>query len=749
MLHRARHTLAFLKKSNAVYLVLAWTALIACSFFWNTQVLHDNVLERARIEARTLFELNLMYRKWSASHGGVYVPVTDTLKPDPYLQVPDRDVTTTGGRKLTLMNPSWMTREAFELFNRESSFNVVSRLTSLKYLNPANKPDPWEERGLRAFETGQTEVTEVTTVNGQPSLRLMSPLKTEEACLKCHGLQGYRVGDIRGGISIAVPLKPYTDLEKKEKRSILSLHILFWLIGSGGIFLYTRNAQKQQDALAEREEQYRLLFDSNPHPMWVYDLETLRFLMVNNAAVRHYGYSEDEFLSMTIADIRPPEDIPGLIRNVSHVVDGIDYAGIRRHRKKDGSIIFVEIISHVLDFAGTRAELVLANDVTGRIRLEEQLRQAQKMEAVGQLAGGVAHDFNNILTAIIGYGNVLQMKMKTDEPLRHYVDQVLSSADKAATLTQSLLAFSRKQVLNPRPVSVNEIITRAGRILQRILREDIELRIKLADEDMTVMADSVQLEQVLMNLAANAMDAMPDGGVLGIESRKAELDGHDPQMHDFRRLGTYALVTVTDTGVGMTEKVREKIFEPFFTTKETGKGTGLGLSMAYGTVTQHGGRITVESDAGKGSTFSIYLPVITAVPPEPETAAAAPLPAGSETILVAEDDTTIRQLTVTVLREFGYTVIEAVDGDDAIRKFMENQEAIGMLVLDVIMPRKNGKAVFDEVRKARPDMKALFISGYTADMIQKKGVLEEGLHFVPKPVSLKVLLKKVREVLDS
>jgi CheY-like chemotaxis protein len=266
---------------------------------------------------------------------------------------------------------------------------------------------------------------------------------------------------------------------------------------------------------------------------------------------------------------------------------------------------------------------------------------------------------------------------------------------------------------------------------------------------MTVMADSVQLEQVLMNLAVNAMDAMPDGGTLSIESRKAEFNDDAAQMRAFKRAGVYALITVADTGVGMTEKVREKIFDPFFTTKETGKGTGLGLSMAYGTVTQHDGRITVESEPGRGSAFSLYLPVIADVLPAQEAASPAPLPAGTETILVAEDDVTIRQLTVTVLREFGYTVIEAVDGEDAVRKFSENREKINMLVLDVIMPRKDGKSVYDEVRKMMPGMKALFISGYTADMIQKKGILEEGLHFVPKPVSLKVLLKKVREVLDG
>lgn len=747
---RTRQALAALTKNNSVTLVLLWTALVAASFFWNTRVLHDNTLERARVEARALHELNLMYRRWSAGHGGVYVPVTDAFKPNPYLRAPDRDVTTTDGKRLTLVNPAWLTKQVFELLDRQSSLNVISRITSLKYLNPANKPDPWEEKGLLAFEQGLTDVTDVTTISGQPYMRLLSPFKTDVPCLKYHGRQGYEAGDIRGGISIAVPLKPYLDIKRKEKRSLLLAHVFFWFIGGGGIALYTGNARKQRDILAGQEAKYRLLFDSNPHSMWVYDLETLRFLMVNDAAIRRYGYSRDEFLSMTIADIRPPEDVPGLIRNVVRVVDGIDYAGTWRHREKDGSLIFVEIISHVLDFAGRRAELVLAHDVTDRMRLEDQLRQAQKMEAVGQLAGGVAHDFNNILTAIIGYGNVLQMKMRGETPLRPYVEQILSAADKAAVLTHGLLAFSRRRLIDPRPASVNEFVSRTGGLLRRLLREDIELRITPSPEDLSIMADSVQLEQVLMNLAANAMDAMPGGGALSIECRKADLDEHAAKILNLPCPGVYALVRVSDTGVGMTEKTLEKIFEPFFTTKETGKGTGLGLSMAYGTVTQHGGRIVAESEPGKGSAFSLYLPVIMqGRGKEPDQAAPPPPEGGRETILVAEDNEAIRQLAAAVLREFGYTVIEAVDGEDALVKFSENQDAVRMLLLDVIMPKKNGKAVYDEVRKARPEMKALFISGYAADVIHRHGILDEGLHFISKPVSLKTLLKKVREVLDN
>ncbi len=737
-------------RHTTFHLLLGWTVLIAGSFLWNSRVIEQNVLERARIEARTLFELNLLYRRWAAGYGGVYVPVSSDLKPNPYLKVPHRDVTTTTGRRLTLVNPAWMTRQVFELAEAERAGKIHSHITSLKHLNPVNRPDPWEESALRSIETGTTEVSEVTTLGGAPHMRLIRPLVTEQSCLTCHGHQKYQVGDVRGGISIAVPLQPFLDTGAHEKSHVLFLHLLLWTVGGGGIVYYGRRNDQQRETLAEQGRRYRLLFDSNPHPMWVYDLETLRFLMVNNAAVRHYGYSFEEFLSMTIADIRPPEDIPGLLKNVSRVVEGIDYAGTWRHRKKDGTIIFVDIISHVLELGGRKAELVMAHDITTRVQLEEQLRQAQKMEAVGQLAGGLAHDFNNILTAIMGYGNVLQMKMRQDDPLRSYVEQVITASEKAAMLTQSLLTFSRKQVITLRPLGVNEVLSRMGRILQRLLREDIELRVDLSEEDLVIMADSTQLEQVLMNLVTNARDAMPEGGVLSIRCGRMEADEQKAALHSLKKAGSYAVITISDTGIGMTEKVREKIFEPFFTTKELGKGTGLGLAMAYGIITQHGGQIFVESEPGKGSTFFLYFPLtVREESREKRISAAVPLLGGTETLLVAEDDATIRQLMASVLREFGYTVIEAVDGEDALRKFSEKNPLPRMLILDVIMPRKNGKTVFNEIRKDHPGIKALFISGYTADTIPRKEISEDNLHLLSKPVSLKVLLGKVREILDS
>lgn len=391
----------------------------------------------------------------------------------------------------------------------------------------------------------------------------------------------------------------------------------------------------------------------------------------------------------------------------------------------------------------------MISDITERKRLEEQLLHAQKMEAVGQLAGGIAHDFNNILTAIIGFGTLLKMEISKDDPLRTYVTQILNSAERAANLTQALLAFSRKQIINLRPVNLNEIINVLEKLLPRLIGEDIEVSTFLTDEDLTVMADGTQIEQVLMNLATNARDAMPDGGSLIIRTGLVKFDYKFIKAHGSGRPGSYALISVEDTGHGMDERTKERIFEPFFTTKEVGKGTGLGLSMVYGIIRQHEGYVNAYSEPGKGTTFKIYLPLIKSKVEEVKEAELPYIKRGTETVLVAEDDAQVRELTKEVLEGFGYKVMEAVDGEDAIKIFNENKNNVHLLILDVIMPKKDGKEVYDEIKKVRPDIKAIFISGYTADLIYKKGILEEGLDLILKPISLDELLIKAREVLDK
>ncbi|MCD6352826.1 MAG: response regulator [Proteobacteria bacterium] len=382
--------------------------------------------------------------------------------------------------------------------------------------------------------------------------------------------------------------------------------------------------------------------------------------------------------------------------------------------------------------------------------LENQLRHAQKMEAIGTLAGGISHDFNNIITAIVGYGNLLLMRIdEKDSSLKSYAEQILSAADRAVNLNQSLLAFSRKQLIEPKPININEGIKNVKKLLTRLIREDIQINLDLAEESLIVMADSGQIDQVLMNLTTNARDAMPDGGSLTIETESVELKKNFFKGDDDKNPGRYALLSVSDTGIGMDEETRGKIFDPFFTTKEVGKGTGLGLSMIYGIIKQHKGYINISSEPGKGSTFKMYLPLIDLPQEEKGTKLQIQARGGTEIILIAEDDEALRTLSTEVLEQAGYTVIEAKDGEDAVSKFIEHKEVIQLLLLDVIMPKKNGKEAYEKILTINPDIKALFLSGYTSDIINEKGIIEEGINFIAKPVTPEALLLKVREVLDT
>ena len=387
-------------------------------------------------------------------------------------------------------------------------------------------------------------------------------------------------------------------------------------------------------------------------------------------------------------------------------------------------------------------------DMTDYKKLEKQLIQAQKMEAVGQLAGGIAHDFNNILTAIIGYGNLLQMEL-TEEKLRTYVVRILKSSQRATNLTKSLLAFSREQLISPKHVNINEIIQGVDNLLSSLIGEDIELQTFLIEKNLTVMADSAQIEQVLMNLATNARDAMPEGGKFIIRTDYVDLDNNFIKKHGFGQIGMYAVITVEDTGHGMDEETKERIFEPFFTTKDIGKGTGLGLSMVYGIIKQHEGYINVESKLEKGTIFKIYLPLMKTPVKEVIPVPSNIIKGGTETILVAEDNAHVRELTKEVLEGFGYKVLEATNGENAIDVFNNNQDNIGLLLLDIIMPKMNGKEVYDLIKKVKPDIKVLFISGYNSDVIHKKGLAEQGLQFMSKPVSPDELLQKIRQILDK
>jgi PAS domain S-box-containing protein len=391
----------------------------------------------------------------------------------------------------------------------------------------------------------------------------------------------------------------------------------------------------------------------------------------------------------------------------------------------------------------------LISDITEYKKLEDQFRHSQKMEAVGVLAGGISHDFNNILTAIIGYGNLLHMQLANDDSARHNVEQILAAAERAANLVQGLLVFSRKQVIHPQPVKLNLIVKNVEKLLSRLITEDIELRVRLTEAETTIMADTGQIDQILMNLATNARDAMPKGGILTIETMIMEMDLEFLRKYGFGTIGSYVSISVSDTGTGIDEEGGQRIFEPFFTTKPMGKGTGLGLSIVYGIVKQHNGYIHVLSKPGIGTTFTLYFPLIWAKVEEKSSIPHLPAIGENQTILIADDDMQVRDIIRITLVNSGFKVIEAEDGEIAVRQFAKNSDKIDLLILDIVMPKKNGKDAYDEIRKIREDIKVLFISGYTADVIDQKVGIEKELNIVPKPISPRELLFKIKRTLDG
>ena len=381
--------------------------------------------------------------------------------------------------------------------------------------------------------------------------------------------------------------------------------------------------------------------------------------------------------------------------------------------------------------------------------LNDQLRQSQKLEAVGILAGGIAHEFNNILATMKGSVYLIQKKLPEDIPVMKYVRQVLASINKANILSQDLLTFSRKQKISLRPVHFNEIIGNVGKMLVQLIGEDIELAMMLSDKNPTVMADINQIEQVLVNLATNARDAMPDGGRLTIGTDVMKMDEEFKKQHGYGVPGEYVVLIISDNGAGIEDAIRGKIFEPFFTTKAVGKGSGLGLAVTYGIVKKHNGFIDVESVTGEGTTFRIYFPTVEAEVIQPIGRDRRLAAGGTETILLAEDDEDARATMSEMVRMIGYTVLEARDGEEAIKVFMENKDRIQLVFLDVRMPKKNGRVVYEEIRKIHPQTKFLFVSGYTADIIDSLGVSEGGINFISKAASPDAILRRIREVLDQ
>ncbi|HEY1239371.1 MAG TPA: PAS domain S-box protein [Bryobacteraceae bacterium] len=477
-----------------------------------------------------------------------------------------------------------------------------------------------------------------------------------------------------------------------------------------------------------------------------------RIVLANRRAEEIFGYTHDELIGARI-EILLPES-----RRAAHGREreaffqkprnrpmgiGMDLAG----RRKDGTEFPVEVSLSYLESERGVFAIAFVSDISQRKQLEEQLMQAQKMEAVGRLAGGVAHDFNNMLTVISGYNRMILDELSPLDPLRGYAEEILKAADRAGALTNQLLAFSRRQIIQPRVMNVNAVVGQTEKMLRRLLGEDIQLAFDLSADAGNIRADPNQIAQAIVNLAVNARDAMPTGGRISVETANVHLDENYVRTHIGVQPGDFVMIAMSDTGHGMDAATRQRIFEPFFTTKQQGKGTGLGLATVYGMVKQAGGDIWVYSELGKGTTFKLYFPRVQEMVADAAVGEAEGRGAGGETVLVVEDEHAVRDLTVRMLKQLGYLVLTAASGVEALEISKSYAGRISALVTDVVMPEMSGRQVADQLLASRPDLKVLYLSGYTENTVIHHGVLDSGVDFLPKPFSREALGRKVREIL--
>ncbi len=525
------------------------------------------------------------------------------------------------------------------------------------------------------------------------------------------------------------------------------------IIGTFGISRDITERKRTEEALRESEKKYRMseskyrnLIEVAPAAIWV--VENGKMIFWNARFLEMFGYSHAELQGLPIESIFCREDLETAMALYASRAEGrLLPKSILQYVTKQGKVLWVETVGRKIDWEGKTAVLYFSSDVTERKILEERLAQAQKMEAIGQLTGGVAHDFNNIIQVITSCCEFL--KGELTEESHGLVAEITKAAQKAGALTAQLLAFSRKQILRPRVVNIEDIIRSMQMMLEKVIGEDIELRTFINPETGNFLADPGQMEQVLMNLVVNARDAMPSGGKLSIETSNRTFDEAYVRDHPGAKAGRYVRIAVSDTGVGMDPETVSHVYEPFFTTKERGKGTGLGLSTVYGIVKQSEGYINCYSEMDRGTTFTIYLPLTLEEADTPlSSASGATAPRGTETILLVDDDPGVRNIARITLEKAGYGVIEASGGEEALSAAAARRGGIDLLMTDVVMPRMSGKELARKLEATCPGMKVLYLSGYTANVISHHGILEADLDFLQKPFSSFELLTKMREILD-
>jgi two-component system, cell cycle sensor histidine kinase and response regulator CckA len=636
---------------------------------------------------------------------------------------------------------------------------LVSRLTSLfnrRHSAQTSELESAEQRYRLLFERSLAGVIR-TTLDGKI-------LDCNDACARIFGYASREELIASPGTNRSVRPKDrdaFVARLKAEKSLANYEHCLrrkdgtpVWLLGSAHLVEGGDSAPTIEETLIDiterkkAEEIFRTAFNANPEPITIATISEGRYIDVNESFLRVTGYQREEVIGRTSLELKfwvRPDDRAKLVETLW------EQGSVRdleiTYRTKSGEERVALDSAEAIEIAGQECIIAILRDITERKFLEKQLRQTQKMEAVGQLSGGIAHDFNNLLGVIIGYSEILEQRLPQNDPLRKECGQIKKAGQSAASLTRQLLAFSRQQVLEPKILDLNDIVLHVETMLRRLIGEDIDLKATLGPALGCIQADQSQIEQVIINLAVNARDAMPQGGKLMIETARVDLDEEYARLHPPQKPGPYVLLTVADTGIGMDAETQSRIFEPFFTTKELGKGTGLGLSTVYGIVRQSGGHIWVYSEPGQGTTFKIYLPRIgqSVRAEKPATGLGESL-RGTETILLVEDEDALRELTRSLLEGDGYTVLEAERPEKAIEIAIRHGGPIHLMLTDMVMPGMNGRVLAANLAAIRPAMKVVYMSGYTG--FTHPGLADSGVLLLAKPFTRDGLLRKLHEVLE-
>lgn len=747
-------------------LLVVWTTCVLLSLAWFIHKERKEIFSLARTQARIAYEKDVTFRKWNTLHGGVYVPVTEETQPSPFIHTKERDVTTPSGRQLTLINHAMMTRQVYDLTDAKSG--LLGHITGLHPLRPANAPDQWEKVALSAFSRGENEVSDIVSIGTTEFMRLMRPLYAEQSCLACHDQKLYAIDDLLGGISVAVNMAPFREMERTNILTDFGAHLLLWLIGTLGVLTSSNRLHRQiqekfaaESQLRQSEAGFRSLLANLPHLGLIgFSTDgTIRFW--NQASEQIFSYSEDEAIGRNFLDLVCSEENRGdFILAIQELLDGtaIPLPMETSLTRKDHSPVPVYFSLTETNQLGNGQDLFcFIVDLTQpkhaeleRERLERQLVQAQKLEALGTLAGGIAHDFNNILGAIFGCTDLALLDAEKNSSQQECLLEIKKAGDRAKDLVAQILHFSRQTAAARLPVRLSTVAKECIRLLRASLPATITIEEKITNHEVRILADATQIHQIIMNLCTNAAQSMSkNGGTITISLSLLSLDTPQTDLWaDGVLPGDYQLLTVSDTGCGMSREVQSRIFEPFFTTKPKDIGTGLGLSVVHGIVQNHGGAIRVTSNQGQGSAFHIIFPKVTVDTPPVETLIQDDLAHGSESILFVDDETALTRSGRLMLEFLGYTVTTAANGREALSLFENQPDSFALIFTDHTMPRMTGSELIQRARAIRPQVAAILYTGYVDISIQQEAHEIGADMLLHKPLSLRILAKAVRETLD-